>query len=409
MSSCKRLLYAAFDVVPAPKGASRHITYFTQALVQAGYEVTLITAGVQGLPAKDHYSGARMIRIQDEEPNFLRRAFRFGDAVWEHLRLERGRYDLVHFRDIWSGGAAVAAKERFGYSYVTLFEANGLPSVELKYHYPALVGSDLPDRLRRQERQLLDQVEAVVCVSAVTAIYLRSLGAASDQVTVIPNGVDPATFPRAEGPPAYPPRLVYVGTLAPWQGIETVLRAMPMILGYFAEAELHLIGPTKRRQGRWLAKLARKLELDETNVYFHEAIDPEMVADQLEAATICLAPLALNDRNISQGCCPIKLLEYAAVGRPILAGDLPVARELLGENEACFFPPDDAEACARRVMQILLDYEAAIDMGERAADRIRKEFTWQRSGQRLVTLYRRLLPQAAARTSPAERSLPERV
>ncbi|MFN8454689.1 MAG: hypothetical protein U0401_08485 [Anaerolineae bacterium] len=45
-----RILYTAFDVVPSPKGASTHITYFTQGLVAAGYEVTLITAGTAALP-----------------------------------------------------------------------------------------------------------------------------------------------------------------------------------------------------------------------------------------------------------------------------------------------------------------------------------------------------------------------
>ena len=42
MSSSRRVLYTAFDVVPAPKGASRHITHFTCALVAAGYQVTLL-------------------------------------------------------------------------------------------------------------------------------------------------------------------------------------------------------------------------------------------------------------------------------------------------------------------------------------------------------------------------------
>ena len=109
-----RVLYTAFDLVPAPKGASRHITYFTRALVAAGYQVTLLTVGLADMPATGTFAGARVIRVCSEQENFMRRALRFGDAVWEHLRQHQGAYDLVHFRDIWSGAAALQARRRFG-------------------------------------------------------------------------------------------------------------------------------------------------------------------------------------------------------------------------------------------------------------------------------------------------------
>ncbi|MGD8807286.1 MAG: glycosyltransferase family 4 protein [Chloroflexota bacterium] len=380
MSCCKRLLYTAFDVVPAPKGASRHITHFTRALVAAGYEVTLLTAGDGLLPASGHYAGARIVRVDGRQGNFLERALAFGDAVYEHLRQHNGEYELVHFRDIWSGTAALEARRRFGFTYRTLFEANGLPSVELKYHYPALKDADLPARLRLQEQDVLRQVEAVVCVSAVTAIFLRSLGAAAGKIQVIHNGVDPADFPLVAGPAARPdddqPRLVYSGTLAPWQGIDTLIQAMPI-------------------------KLAAKLGLDDDVVIFHEPITADAVARHLAAASLCVAPLAYDDRNVSQGCCPIKLLEYAAVGRPILVSDLPVARELLAEGEARFFSPGDADDLARQAVELLLDRPAATEMGCRAANHVRREFTWQRSGEQLAALVRTLLNSRADRREPA--------
>ena len=263
-----RVLYSAFDLVPAPKGASRHISYFTRALVAAGYQVTLLTVGLPDMPATGTFAGARIKRVCSEEGNFLRRALHFGDAVWEHLRQHKGAYDLVHFRDIWSGAAALQARRRFGYQYRTLFEANGLPSVELKYHYPALQGAELPRKLREQEVAIIQGVDAIVCVSAVTAIYLKSMGAPPAAISVIPNGVDPGRFRPAELPAAHPPRLVYAGTLASWQGIATIIEAMPIILAAFPEAELYLVGPSKKRHQKGLAKLADKLGLDEETIRF---------------------------------------------------------------------------------------------------------------------------------------------
>ena len=397
-----KVLYAAFDLVPAPKGAGRHIEAFTRALVAAGHEVTLFTVGLPTMPAKETWAGARLLRASLPAGNFLRRALYFGDAVWEHLRQQgvSGGYDVVHFRDIWSGDAALEARRRFGYRYRTLFEANGLPSVELKYHYPALADSDLPARLRAQEQAILREVEAVVCVSAVTAIFVQSLGAPPQAVTVIPNGVDPALFRPAEGPPDQPPRLVYAGTLAAWQGIATALEAMPFILAAFPETTLHLIGPAKSRHQKGLVKRAAKLGLGEDTVRFVGPVEPGKMPARLQAASVCLAPLPYNDRNVTQGCCPIKVLEYAAVGRPIVAADLPVVRELLAEGAARFFRPGDAADLARQTIHLLTHPQEAQAMARRAAEQVRGTFTWQRAGEQLLAVYERLATTSPPGTGP---------
>jgi glycosyltransferase involved in cell wall biosynthesis len=423
-----KILYAAFDVVPSPKGAGRHITQFTRTLVAAGHDVTLFTAGLEGMPAAERYAGARALRYLDREDNFLGRALRFGDAVWEHLRQAAGDYDVVHFRDIWSGAAALEARNRFDYSCRLLFEVNGLPSVELKYHYPALrdipalsdptsfpgpggvdgmgqtlLGSlSLTGRLRDQESILLRQADAIVCVSCVTAIYLCSLGASPNSITIIPNGVEPDCFAPAGATFAARPRLVYVGTLADWQGLSTLIRAMPGVLAAFPDAELHLVGPAKSRQQRRLLKLAARLGLSEDEVRFLGPLEPDEIPGVLQTASVCLAPLAYNDRNVTQGCCPIKVLEYAAAARPIVASDLPVVRELLGEGEALFFQPDDPVDLARQVIHLLSHPNQARAMADRAAHRVGRDFTWERAGQRLLDVYATLqIPAPTAGTPPA--------
>ena len=67
-----KILYTAFDLVPSPKGASTHITYFARGLVEAGYDLTLITAGDPALPERADYFGATLLRAPTmEEPNRL--------------------------------------------------------------------------------------------------------------------------------------------------------------------------------------------------------------------------------------------------------------------------------------------------------------------------------------------------
>lgn len=395
----KRVLYSAFDVVPSPKGASRHITYFVKALASAGYEVTLFTVGQPHLPEEESHAGARHLRHFSGESNFLRRALLFGDAVWEHLREHQGNYDVVHFRDIWSGTAALQARRHFGYSYRLVFEANGLPSVELKYQCPQLQSSSLLGKLRTQERELLKRADAVICVSRVTEIFLRSLGAPLPVLCVIPNGVDLEAFKPGPWPPPAPPKLLYTGTLASWQGIEVLIRAMPLILSTFPEANLRIVGPGKSRRRKELKKLANRLGLDESSVAFADPVPPEAVPRLLEEASVCLVPLGYNDRNVVQGCCPVKVLEYAAAARPIVAADLPVIRELLGEGEAFFFPPEEPSALAEQVIQVLSHPQKARVKAQRARERVEREFTWERAGSKLLELYARLLDGDSARSS----------
>jgi len=342
------------------------------------------------MPKEETYAGARLLRHFSGEGNFLRRALLFGDAVWEHIREQQGNYDVVHFRDIWSGTAALEARRHFGYRYRTVFEANGLPSIELKYHYPQVKETSLPGKLRAQERELLKKADAVICVSRITEIFLRSLGVPLDSVAVIPNGVDVEAFRPGPWPPPSPPQLIYIGTLAPWQGMDTLIQAMPLILAAFPDAQLHIIGPGKSRHRKRLEKLAAKLGLDGEAVKFVGPIPPESVASPLEEASLCLIPLSYNDRNVVQGCCPIKVLEYAAAARPIVAADLPVIRELLGEGEAFFFPPDDPSSLAEQVIHVLSRPDKAYVKAQRARKRVEESFTWERAGRQLLEVYSRL-------------------
>ena len=137
-----RVLYTAFDIVPSPKGASTHILHNLRGLVNKGYDVHLITPNDGLLPTEDTIEGAQVTRItQDLTQNFLARATHFGKAVLAHLALTSSLsgaegYDVVHYRNIWDGLSLAQNKKRHGYK--TLFEVNGLPSIELKYHYPGI-------------------------------------------------------------------------------------------------------------------------------------------------------------------------------------------------------------------------------------------------------------------------------
>jgi glycosyltransferase involved in cell wall biosynthesis len=383
----KSVLYTAFDVVPSPKGASTHITYFVKGLVEAGYDVQMITAGDPSLPAEDTYHGAHLNRVISQETNFLRRAMSFSKAVTGHLAAGHG-YTVAHFRSIWSGYPLVQAREPHGYR--TLFEVNGLPSIELKYHYPALRGAPVLNQVRRQEVTTLHLADHIICPSRVTKEYITSLGIPPERVTVIPNGVDTALFSPHPAPPDEVPLLLYIGTLAGWQGLDTLLEAMPLVLEEHP-TRLKIVGKGRKEQRKSLQKRIRKMGLAQW-VSLEGSASHHTIPQMINQAHLCLAPLSFNDRNVTQGCCPIKVLEYLACGKPLVAANLPVVRELVCDGqEALLFTPDDPADLARCISTLLNDLPLAERLAEAGCQRVHREFTWELAQQKLLSVYERLL------------------
>ena len=384
-----RVLYTAFDIVPSPKGASTHILHNIRGLVNGQFDVHLVTPNDGVLPTEDTIEGARVTRIsQDLSQNFLARATHYGKAVLNHLVLHPD-YDIVHYRNIWDGLSIAQNKIRFGYK--TLFEVNGLPSIELKYHYPG-IDADLLTKIKEQEIATLHLSDAIVCPSNVTRDYIASLGLPLKLVTVIPNGVSPSDFSASPLPSRADriPTLLYIGTLADWQGLEVVIKALPKILERQA-VRLQIVGRGRSRQRKVLSKHIRKLGV-EGSVFVQPAVPHHEVPALIAESDICVAPLGLNDRNVTQGACPIKVLEYMASSRPLIASNMPIVRELVREDvDGLLFSPNDPEDLARKVLMLLSDAGLSKRLAESATERALTKFTWHESQKKLVKVYEKLL------------------
>lgn len=384
-----RVLYTAFDIVPSPKGASTHILHNIRGLVNGQFDVHLMTPNDGLLPPEDWVEGARLTRIpQDVTQNFLARAAHFGKSVFAHLALHPD-YDVVHYRNIWDGLSVAQNKKKLGYK--TVFEVNGLPSIELKYHYPG-IDSDLLAKIKEQEIATLHLSDAILCPSRVTRDYIASLGLNRKLVSVIPNGVSasdfaPSPLPSREG---RIPVLLYIGTLADWQGLGVLVQALPKILEQQA-VRLHIVGRGRSRQRKLLMKQIRKLGVEES-VVIQPAVPHHEVPALIAQSDICVAPLGLNDRNVTQGACPIKVLEYMASSRPLVVSNMPIVRELVREDvDALLFSPNDSGDLARQVLTLLDDSELSQRLADSATQRALTKFTWHEAQKKLLKVYERLL------------------
>jgi glycosyltransferase involved in cell wall biosynthesis len=234
--------------------------------------------------------------------------------------------------------------------------------------------------------------DAIICPSNVTRDYIASLGLSRKLVTVIPNGVSPSDFCPSPLPSrtGRVPVLLYIGTLADWQGLDVVVKALPKILEQ-QPVRLHIVGRGRSRQRKLLAKQIRKLGV-EGSVTVQPAVPHHEVPALIAASDICIAPLGLNDRNVTQGACPIKVLEYMAASRPLVASNMSIVRELVREVvDALLFSPNDSEDLARQVLMLLKDFELSKRLSASAAERALTKFTWHVAQKKLVKVYEKLL------------------
>ena len=166
---------------------------------------------------------------------------------------------------------------------------------------------------------------------------------------------------------------------------------MPIVLAEHP-ARARIIGRGRSRQRKALSKRIRKLGLEE-HISLEAALPHHEIPAVIAEADVCVAPLAYNDRNVTQGCCPIKVIEYMGAGRPVVASNLPVVRELAREDvDALLYSPGDADGLARQILRLLQDPQLANRLAGSAAERARENFTWHAAQKKLLEVYRELNP-----------------
>jgi glycosyltransferase involved in cell wall biosynthesis len=120
-------------------------------------------------------------------------------------------------------------------------------------------------------------------------------------------------------------------------------------------------------------------------VTFTGLVDPPNVRASLSRATMLALPnpaSAISTRFTS----PLKLFEYMAAGRPIVASDLPAFREVLVPGEtAVLVTPGDPAALAGGLRRVLSDPELGARLATAARAAVR-DYTWDRRAERLEAL-----------------------
>lgn len=394
------ILLTAFDIVPSASETSTQLRYLIRSLRDAGHDVTLITAGDGKMSGEDQFEGARHFRTPSNTTGTLiEQAESFSEAVLAHLG-QSDQYDIIHTHSVWDGAALVkrrdtgrgaAGRRRFKLVY----DVKGLVHIDTPITQPAALNKDDVTAIKAQEADLLRLADSVFCESRAGRIYLQELGVQPRRVTILPNGVDPELFPAVEWQSAGDvATLLYIGSLEPWNGLDIVLSAMPLVLEK-RKVKLRLIGGGSAADA--LKKQVKDLKLGK-QVSIEDALPYDSWPEAIAAAAICLAPQSLDDRNVLQGLGALNLPAYMASARPIVGTDLPAMREFLRPGvDGLLVYPNSPEEMASAIVRLLDDERLARQLAYSAARYARQHYNWTQLHAEVIKVYETLAAATRSR------------
>ena len=365
------------------------------AMARRGHDVDLIVRPDTHAPARDPlvYYGLppearlRLERAPVSGPAAARRlgylAFALGRAIG------RTRADVLVTRDLGVASALLEVPRRLRPPLV--YESHGY-APDVAAALPELVATATRPsarklrRLAAREARVWRRADGYVTITAALRADLEQRHGTRERIAVVPDGV--RLGPRASGAATRISHacVAYAGHLYAWKGVDVLLEAVARL----PDARGLIVGGHAEEPDLARVKaLAGRLGIGD-RVTFTGMVDPGRVADLLGQADVLALPnpaSAISTRFTS----PLKLFEYMAAGRPIVASDLPSIREVLAhEVNALLVPSGDAAAMARAIERLLADPVLASRLARAALDGV-PEYSWDRRAERLEALFHEVI------------------
>jgi glycosyltransferase involved in cell wall biosynthesis len=300
--------------------------------------------------------------------------------------------DVVHAHH-WTNGLAAltATRERF----VPIVQTFGsLGAAEQRHR---IAGESSGARIR-MEAAVARAVTTVLATTSDEVAELSKLAVPSDMVSLVPAGVDVGRFK----PTAYvakrrrAPKLIAVGSLAEYRGLDTLLRCLSEVPG----AELVVAGGPAADQlesdhgYRILAKLAAHLGVAD-RVRFTGHVSDDDLPTLLRSADLLVSAARYEPQSITA-------VRAMACGIPVVATAVGAYRDaVIDGTTGLLVPPGRPEMLARRLRDLLAYPMRMAAFGIAAADRAKSRYPWDRIASETVAVYERTIHRAHA-ISPAQ-------
>jgi glycosyltransferase involved in cell wall biosynthesis len=381
----RRILVVAPQPFYQDRGTPIALRQVLEALSQLGYGVDLLTFP-QGeditLPGLRIFRAGNPAGIETVPIGFSLRKVALDVSLVTALntRLSRTSYTCVHAVEEAAFPAVVMGKRR---GIPTLYDMqSSLPEQLLKHSLARI--PPVPTALGAAERWLLNRADLVVASVGLADRVRRVAPGAPVWEWRFPSGTVGEHTAEAEGLRRRlglsdaAPVVLYSGTFEAYQGLEHLIAAVPRILERVPSARFVLVG----------ADEAGRVEL--------ETAAAELVRDGIltivdrQPRSVIPGYLAMADVLVSPrsfgGNLPLKVFDYLAAGRPIVATDIATHRTLLTDERAVLVPPT-SEGLAAGVVSLLCDGPKSAALAEAAREYAVEHLGWGRFRQSVAEIY----------------------
>ena len=328
------------------------------------------------------YRGGILANLRNNQFNFLLIPLFFVCQLVALLRLiAQQRFNIVHAHWLIPQGlVAVAAKLVVRPAPVLLCTAHGSDLYGLRGRFFSAL-----------KRLVMRRSDALSMVSLAMKVHAVALGGEAEKISVISMGVDTAnTFIPAEHSKRRNDELLFVGRLTTQKGGELLIRALPQVLSTRPDTALAVVGSGPQLES--LRALSKMLGVAR-NVKFLGAVANESLPDLYRNATMLVFPSA-TDEGFGLVC-----VEALACECPVIASDLPAARELILNGETgLLFKPGDSDELAHKILALLADPALRHSMGKAGREFVSQRFDWKIVARR----YGELLTGLIAMKSPGQ-------
>lgn len=253
----------------------------------------------------------------------------------------------------------------------TVYEIHDFPKNNFYYHiiFRHVKAFVATNRWKKEKIREIFHVSSEKIIAEPNAVSLKDFSVSISKMEA-----------RAKlGLPADGRLVCYVGalrTMGMEKGIEILLKAIKAIYN----CKLLVVGGSPEDVD-FYKKISSEYGISD-RVIFTGFVSHRKVPLYLSAADILIAPFPKTP-HYEFYMSPMKIFEYMASGRPIIASDLESIREILSDDCAVFVPPDDASALAKSIEKLLADKTNASRYASKALALI-SEHTWQKRAERIL-------------------------
>jgi glycosyltransferase involved in cell wall biosynthesis len=331
----------------------------------------------------------------------LAKAGRLIQAFFHDFRVfglaRRNRYDFIQAKDKFVGALLALWAARLSKTKFVYWLAFPFPEA---WSYEAKQGlSNHPyvDRLRGWltrillYRVILPRADLTFVQSDEMKRSIAAHGIAPERIFPVPMGVRAdflSTQNQARSEAVKSPSVLYLGSMVPVRRLDFIVQAFARVLEAVPDATLYMIGAERPEYVEALRSEARRLGIDQ-RLTFTPVLPREEALKWVRAADVCLSPL--TPTPILEVASSTKLVEYMALGKPVVGNHQPDQTRVIEESGGGLAVPYQVDAFADAVITLLKQPELAREMGKKGREYVAKYRSYPRIADGVADRYNRLV------------------